>query len=58
MASADIARQLRLSVRTVNNQLQTVFSKLDVHSRRELAGAMAPVPAGLPPLPGQRRARP
>lgn len=52
MASADIARQLRLSVRTVNNQLQTVFSKLDVHSRRELAGAMAPIPEGLRPRPG------
>jgi DNA-binding CsgD family transcriptional regulator len=52
MASADIARQFHLSVRTVNNQLQTVFSKLDVHSRRELAGALAPTPESLPSRPG------
>jgi DNA-binding CsgD family transcriptional regulator len=40
-ASKDIADQLFLSVRTVNNHLQSVYSKLGVGSRRQLAGALA-----------------
>ncbi len=40
VSSKDIADQLFLSVRTVNNHLQNVYSKLGVGSRRELAGAL------------------
>ena len=43
VSSKDIADQLFLSVRTVNNHLQNVYSKLGVGSRRELAAALADV---------------
>jgi DNA-binding CsgD family transcriptional regulator len=43
VSSKDIADQLFLSVRTVNNHLQNVYSKLGVGSRRELATALADV---------------
>ena len=39
--SKDIADRLFLSVRTVNNHLQSVYSKLGVSGRRELAKALA-----------------
>ena len=52
VSSKEIADRLFLSVRTVNNHLQNVYSKLGVGSRRELAGALADViearPAGGP----------
>ena len=43
MASKDIAEQLYLSVRTVNNHLQNAYSKLGVASRRDLAAVLAEV---------------
>ena len=43
VSSKDIADQLYLSVRTVNNHLQNVYSKLGVAGRRELAAVLAEV---------------
>jgi DNA-binding CsgD family transcriptional regulator len=40
-SSKDIAERLYLSVRTVNNHLQSVYAKLGVSGRRQLAGALA-----------------
>jgi DNA-binding NarL/FixJ family response regulator len=40
-SSKEIADRLVLSVRTVNNHLQSVYSKLGVTSRRDLATALA-----------------
>jgi DNA-binding CsgD family transcriptional regulator len=40
-SSKEIADQLFLSIRTVNNHLQTVYSKLGVSGRRQLAAALA-----------------
>ncbi|WP_405148897.1 LuxR C-terminal-related transcriptional regulator [Sphaerisporangium sp. NBC_01403] len=64
-ASKDIARTLVLSVRTVDNHLQKIYTKLGVTTRRDLAHALRgrqaqriPTPAPpprLPPLPGRHR---
>jgi ATP/maltotriose-dependent transcriptional regulator MalT len=40
-SSQEIADRLYLSVRTVNNHLQSVYSKLGVAGRRQLPGALA-----------------
>ena len=40
VASKEIAERLFLSVRTVNNHLQKVYTKLGVTSRAELAAAL------------------
>ena len=40
-SSREIAAELVLSVRTVDNHLQNVYSKLGVSSRDELAGCCA-----------------
>ena len=40
-SSKDIADRLYLSVRTVNNHLQSVYTKLGVTGRRQLAAALA-----------------
>ena len=40
-ANREIAQALFLSVRTVENQLRQVYLKLDIPSRRELAGALS-----------------
>ncbi|MBV9951450.1 MAG: helix-turn-helix transcriptional regulator, partial [Acidimicrobiia bacterium] len=40
VASREIAEQLYLSVRTVNNHLQNAYAKLGVSSRKELAAAL------------------
>ena len=39
-SSKDIADQLFLSVRTVNNHLQRVYTKLGISGRTELADAL------------------
>jgi DNA-binding CsgD family transcriptional regulator len=49
-SSKDIADRLFLSVRTVNNHLQSVYSKLGVAGRHELAAALADQ-ADLSPAP-------
>jgi DNA-binding CsgD family transcriptional regulator len=46
--SKEIARRLGLSVRTVNNHLQRVYTKLGVSSRIDLDEALSPV-SGSPP---------
>jgi DNA-binding CsgD family transcriptional regulator/tetratricopeptide (TPR) repeat protein len=48
MASKEIADHLFLSVRTVNNHLQSVYSKLGVGGRRELAAVLAEVSESVP----------
>jgi DNA-binding CsgD family transcriptional regulator len=44
--SREIAEQLFLSVRTVNNHLQRIYTKLGVTSRRELAQTLERKGAG------------
>jgi DNA-binding CsgD family transcriptional regulator len=43
-SSKEIAERLYLSVRTVDNHLQNVYSKLGVSGRRQLAAALAAAP--------------
>jgi DNA-binding CsgD family transcriptional regulator len=43
-SSKEIADRLHLSVRTVNNHLQSAYSKLGIAGRRELAAALAERP--------------
>ena len=43
-SSKEIAERLYLSVRTVNNHLQNVYSKLGVGGRRQLAAALTAAP--------------
>ena len=40
LASKEIAKQLHLSVRTVDNHLQRIYTKLGIGGRSELAGAL------------------
>ena len=53
VTSQQIADQLYLSVRTVNNHLQNVYAKLGVSGRRQLADMLGerPPPAPAPPRP-------
>ncbi len=53
-SSKAIAARLVLSVRTVNNHLQTVYSKLGVTGRRQLADAMEPAGVSAAALPSSR----
>jgi DNA-binding NarL/FixJ family response regulator len=49
LASREIAAKLFLSVRTIDNHLQSAYSKLGVTSRDELARALRPATGGLGP---------
>ncbi|MFF3013626.1 LuxR C-terminal-related transcriptional regulator [Streptomyces sp. NPDC057939] len=49
MTSKEIAGELVLSVRTVDNTLQRIYRKVGVTNRRELAEALAPSPPASPP---------
>jgi DNA-binding CsgD family transcriptional regulator len=40
LASKEVADRLHLSVRTVNNHLQHIYTKLGITSRAELAEAL------------------
>ena len=51
VTSQQIADQLYLSVRTVNNHLQNVYAKLGVSGRRQLAGVLGERPPPAPPRP-------
>lgn len=42
LTSAVIAKRLFVSVRTVDNHLQQIYSKLDVHNRQQLAPVLGP----------------
>ncbi|MGW4474786.1 helix-turn-helix domain-containing protein [Nonomuraea sp. NPDC004354] len=42
MASKDIAAMLVVSIRTVDNHLQSVYGKLGVNSRTDLAALLGP----------------
>ena len=53
-SSKAIAARLFLSVRTVNNHLQSVYSKLGVTGRGQLAGAMEPAGVSSPAMPSRR----
>jgi DNA-binding CsgD family transcriptional regulator len=60
--SREIADRLHLSVRTVDNHLQNVYTKLGISGRDQLAGALTDpsAPADRPPVsqPAPRRPRP
>ena len=53
-SSKAIAARLFLSVRTVNNHLQSVYSKLGVTGRGQLAGAMEPAGVSSAVIPSRR----
>ena len=53
-SSKAIAARLFLSVRTVNNHLQSVYSKLGVTGRGQLAGALEPAGVSSPAVPSAR----
>ena len=53
-SSKAIAARLFLSVRTVNNHLQSVYSKLGVTGRGQLAGALEPAGVSSAALPSAR----
>ena len=53
-SSKAIAARLFLSVRTVNNHLQSVYSKLGVTGRGQLAGVLEPAGVSSPAIPSRR----
>jgi DNA-binding CsgD family transcriptional regulator len=60
-SSKDIADRLYLSVRTVNNHLQSAYAKLGVAGRRQLAAALAgltDIAPEEPPTPPPASSRP
>ena len=46
LSSREIAERLTLSVRSVDNRLQSVYHKLGIGRRGELAAILALLPAG------------
>jgi DNA-binding CsgD family transcriptional regulator len=50
LTSAAIAKRLYVSVRTVDNHLQQIYSKLDVHNRQQLAPVLGSVEGPAPPI--------
>lgn len=58
LSNADIAERLSLSVRTVESHIYRATTKLGVHDRAELAGAITDSGTGPPQLPGDGRPGP
>jgi DNA-binding CsgD family transcriptional regulator len=56
LTNPEIGARLFISPRTVEWHLRKVFTKLEIHRRHELSGALPSFESGLPPAAGSARA--